>query len=265
MNHTGTRLDKGKRRAINDPEDPTESTPLLGSSVEQPQLISLESSPLDHWEIDWTAVIRALFYGVLLVLIVFMGLLAYAVSQLRKDIKLNDAVPWELRDFQVLNITFGEDGGLPSMTAKAEALVGGLDMGDLPAWEQKLATWGIRTMDTVRIATSPVTAMICTPNGPEEVASVTVKPFEFKLPTNAADKQRVTVEAKVEPNSTPSRMLQILEYTWGEQRVKATAIVHNIHVEGTHGWRKLINLTLKVLKLPLQFRRECIFIRHIDN
>lgn len=265
MNQTNQRVDKGKQRAVDDLEGASESTPLLASSSRQAELISLEVVPMDHWEIDWPSVIRALLYGVLLTLITLLGFLAFAISQLHRDLTTDEGVRWDLTGIQILNVTLGEDGNPPAVDMKVEVLVQGVDFSYLSAWEQRMVTWGIRSLDSVRVSTTAVTAMISTSDGMEDMATITVDPFNLKLPRTADAKELVAMTARASTRLNTTRALSLLDYTWVKQKVISTAIVRDIKVEGTRGWRKLISIGLDEFKLPLHYERTCLLYTSLSE
>jgi hypothetical protein len=263
MNQVTPRIDKGKQRAVVDFEEPCESTPLLGSSSQQPGLVTLEAEPQDRWEIDWPTVIKSLLYGALLTLIIILGLLAYAASRLRRDITLDEAVRWELTGLRIVNVSTGGEDSSPSISAEVQALIQGVDLGYLSDWERKLASWGIRTVDTVRVSSAPVQAKIRTASGLEDVAAVTVKPFDLKLPPGPENKEPVTFIAYVQPTVNASRAINLLEYAWSEQEVNAEALVTDIRVEGIQGGRQWIKVDLDIFKLPLSYERESFWVQYL--
>src|ERR1700761_5721231 len=148
MTSPSSSVDKGKRRAITD-EEPTETSPLLGTSSEaSTQLIRLEISPRDSFRWEWGRAVRTFLIGFALALAILAFVVLLALAKFRRDVNFEEAIRWNIDDFVVRNIS--KPGRPLSMWVEARLSVSlSFDSQDLEAWEENAIGWGMNALEEV--------------------------------------------------------------------------------------------------------------------
>ncbi|KAJ6453603.1 hypothetical protein C8R45DRAFT_915710 [Mycena sanguinolenta] len=258
-------VDKGKRRA----EDPTERTPLLGSSSS-----TLDDPPPNVARRRLISKLATVFLSTLVISIlvcVALALLAWSyaspASHVSPDDILNEGLVFEGPDrVDVLNISWS--GGL---WVNVEARVG-FDAGSVigvntspddgdglfrDIWKS-IGRWGIRRLDRVSVNMSTISLT----SGSVVLATIEPTPVEVPLtadpPSDSTWLTNISTPLLIRPTSNISALAHFVREAWREGSVAVRADVGSVEVRGgafgEESWRSIIHSVLSNVQTALRIK-----------
>ncbi|KZT63268.1 hypothetical protein DAEQUDRAFT_770765 [Daedalea quercina L-15889] len=256
----GHRIDKGKGRARS--PDPTESSPLLGStSGSYTSGVDPESPPLARrlYSRLLTVFVVSLslcVFALLLCTVIIFSYRSRAVSASPDDIIQHALVVRGPDRVDVLNTT--GDGGI---WMKIHGRVG-LDAGHVAgvntvegdsfvedAWKA-IGRWGIRRLGKVSVNLS---AIAVTPEGDasHSLSTITLPPLELPLTANPPPDNTwltpVAIPVLIRPTTDAKTLMRFVRQSWKEGTIRVKASIQQADVTGggltDGGWRRHIRIS----------------------
>lgn len=265
-------VDKGKRRA----QDPTERTPLLGSS--HSSTILDDDPPPTVVRRRLFSKLTTVFLGSLVVSILVCVALAFLAwsyasraSHVSADDILEEGLVFEGPDrVDVLNITW--NGGL---WVNIEARMGfdaGSVIGVNPAPEgdgvlqdiwKSIGRWGVRTLDRVSVNMSTI---YLTSQSDPSVILATIEPTPVEVPLTAnppSDSTWLTpisIPVLIRPTFNTSALIHFVREAWRDGSAAVKADVGTVDVRGgalgESGWRSILHSELSNVRTALRIQSK---------
>ncbi|KAH9921816.1 uncharacterized protein B0H18DRAFT_1020320 [Fomitopsis serialis] len=256
----GHRVDKGKGRARS--PDPTESTPLLGStSGSYISSVDPESPPhtrrlYSRLLTVFLASLSLCFLALLLLIIIILSYRARAVSASPDEIIRHALVLRGPDRVDVLNTT--GDGGIWMKihgrvgidaghvagvnTAEGDSLVG-------DAWKA-IGRWGIRRLDKVSVNLSTI-AVVPEGDPGNTLTTITLPPLELALTANPPSDNSwltpVAIPVLIRPTKDAKTLMRFVRQSWKEGTIRVQASIEQVNVTGgglsDGGWRRRVRIS----------------------
>ncbi|KAJ7206485.1 hypothetical protein GGX14DRAFT_698363 [Mycena pura] len=260
-------IDKGKRRA----QEPTESTPLLGSSSST----ILDDPPPSVARRTLYSKLTAVFLGSLIFTVlacVALALLAWSyasrASHISTDDILNDGLVFQGPDrVDVLSITWS--GGIwvrmeARMGFDAGSVIGvnaSPDDGLLRNIWKAVGRWGVHTLDRVSVNMSTID--ITSQSNPSVVLA-TIEPSPVVIPLTANPPSDwtwltpISTPLLIRPTSNTSALFQFVREAWRDGSAAVKADVGSVEVRGgafsDNSWRSLLHRELSNVRTALRIQ-----------
>ena len=271
-------IDKGKARAINDNQEPTETSPLLasGSYIIHPDDDDLESaSRSNHTSLLstlTTVFLITLSISVLLALLLLSLAYSYAAkaSHLSDNDILNNGLVFRGPDaIDVLNVSHHGDVWLRldgRVGFDAGAVIGvNSDISDnfwLNSWKT-IGRWGIRNLDTVSLTLSSIN--VTSQHDPSvQLASIQVPPFQIPLTANPPDDASwltpMSLPVHIHPSHNVSAWIQFARESWRSGYAVAQVTVARADIQGgplrRSSWRSVLRVDRSNVTVGLHMKSK---------
>ena len=256
-------IDKGKARAINDNQEPTETSPLLASRsyIIHPDDDNLESASQFNrttlFSTLTTVFLITLSISILLALLLLSLAYSYAAkaSHLSDNDILNNGLVFRGPDsIDVLNVSRHGDVWLRldgHVGFDAGAVIGvNSDISDnywLNTWKA-IGRWGIRNLNTVSLTLSSIN--ITSQYEPSvQLASIEVPPFQIPLtanpPNDASWLTPMSLPVHIYPSHDVSAWIKFARESWRSGYAVAQVTVARADIQGgalQRSWRSVLRL-----------------------
>ncbi len=167
-----------------------------------------------------------------------------AIHRLRRDVKLDEAVRWQLNHLEVLNVTEQS----MSLWVKLSASFW-VDVEDLPLWEKRLLAFGLRTIDIV--TTDPSIISVYSSLNDSRLLSISTPELTFHVPDSSLDIRNADIIFQAIPTTDFSYLLELAERSWNASRLDTIAVADDITFRLDSGWAG--RFTLPQIQLPFTF------------
>ena len=262
--HNPRPIDKGKARAINDNQEPTETSPLLASRsyIIRPDDDNLESARQSNrtslLSTLTTVFLITLSISILLALLLLSLAYSYAAkaSHLSDNDILNNGLVFRGPDaIDVLNVSRHGDVWLRldgRVGFDAGAVIGvNPDISDnfwLNTWKA-VGRWGIHNLDTVSLTLSSIN--ITSQHDPSvQLASIEVPPFQIPLTANPPDDPSwltpMSLPVHIYPSHNVSAWIKFARESWRNGYAVAQVTVARADIQGGPLWRSSWRSILRV-------------------
>ena len=256
-------IDKGKARAINDSQEPTETSPLLASRsyIIHPDDDNLESASQFNrtslFSTLTTVFLITLSISILLALLLLSLAYSYAAkaSHLSDNDILNNGLVFRGPDsIDVLNVSRHGDVWLRldgRVGFDAGAVIGvNPDISDnywLNTWKA-IGRWGIHNLDTVSLTLSSIN--ITSQYDPSvQLASIEVPPFQIPLtsnpPNDASWLTPMSLPVHIYPSHNVSAWIKFARESWRSGYALAQVTVARADIQGgalRRSWRSILRV-----------------------